>query len=299
MSPSEFPGEILHSRFYRRPEDYAGQTLLVVGSFASGSDLSRQLASLNLASKHPPSPPSESDPPQLPSEKGYTKVYISSSGPNTHSPAQPDQSWRDHLNQVDLISYISNNVVHFKDGQTVHDIDTIIFATGYNFSLPFCKNADPPWRENRILDGEDQQGGMKGLGVRGLDGLMLFLEGDQSIAFPTLRAYLSLYPVAIKDCRIQKLKPCRVPNRPVPTGRSPNPPNLIPMGSPPPCFPKTPKPTDKLLQPILDAPLNSIPISTGDSGRCSQVQRRGPARIKGSCTKSHGDEAETRFWRAL
>jgi hypothetical protein len=30
---------------------------------------------------------------------------------------------------------------------------------------------------------------MKGLGVKGLDELLLFLEGDRSIAFPALREY--------------------------------------------------------------------------------------------------------------
>ncbi|RXK41849.1 hypothetical protein M231_00848 [Tremella mesenterica] len=45
-----FPGEILHSRYYHKPEDYRGKTVLVVGSSASGQDTSRHLASLNLPS---------------------------------------------------------------------------------------------------------------------------------------------------------------------------------------------------------------------------------------------------------
>jgi hypothetical protein len=78
------------------------------------------------------------------------------------------------------------------------EIDIIIFATGYNFALPFCKETDAPWNKTKILDGtihqveraggrEGDVGGMKGLGVDSLDELLLFLKDDQSIAFPVLR----------------------------------------------------------------------------------------------------------------
>jgi hypothetical protein len=81
-------------------------------------------------------------------------------------------------------------------------VDTIIFATGYNFSLPFCKITDYPWSNAayRVLDEaiqpeeraggkEEEAGGMKGLSMDKLDELMLFLRADigRSIAFPTLR----------------------------------------------------------------------------------------------------------------
>lgn len=99
-------------------------------------------------------------------------------------------------------------IVFQDDSETLQEVDVIIFATGYNFSLPFCKATDSPWDGARILDdqirpgerdggSESEVGGMKGLGVEGLDPLLLFLENDplRSIAFPVLRtsaSYLSL-----------------------------------------------------------------------------------------------------------
>ena len=84
------------------------------------------------------------------------------------------------------------------------EVDTIIFATGYNFSLPFCKTTDHPWSDHKyqVLDEviqeeereggkEGEVGGMKGLSMDKLDEVMLFLEADEgkSIAFPALREF--------------------------------------------------------------------------------------------------------------
>ncbi|KAJ9093065.1 hypothetical protein QFC21_006558 [Naganishia friedmannii] len=44
----KFTGQVLHSRWYRRPETFIGKNVLVIGSFASGSDIARELASVNL-----------------------------------------------------------------------------------------------------------------------------------------------------------------------------------------------------------------------------------------------------------
>ena len=200
LTSSSFPGEILHSRFYRRPEDYAGRTIMVVGSFASGSDLSRQLASLNLSN-----------------QGGRTKVYVSSSGtPNTHAAASDDSApWKAHIIDVPLISLVERNSIHFQpasrlDGLTsppVDDVDTMIFATGYNYAFPFCKVTDRPWCDTRLLDGciaglereggaSWEVGGSKGLGMGGLDGTMVFLKGDGSVAFPALRECMSVRQTA-------------------------------------------------------------------------------------------------------
>lgn len=76
-------------------------------------------------------------------------------------------------------------------------MDTIIYATGYNFAYPFFKRADKPWDEVDLVDGvirsgerkggeEWEEGGVKGLGMKKLDELLLFLKGDRSIAFPAL-----------------------------------------------------------------------------------------------------------------
>lgn len=91
-------------------------------------------------------------------------------------------------------------IVFQETEETLSGVDTIIFATGYNFNFPFCKTGDQPWDTTRMLDSqihpgerdggeESEVGGMKGLSVERLDPLLLFLENDtaRSIAFPVLR----------------------------------------------------------------------------------------------------------------
>ena len=99
-----------------------------------------------------------------------------------------------------------DGTIVLQDQDTVRGVDTIIFATGYNFSLPFCKFTDYPWSdpEYQVLGGaihteereggrEGEVGGMKGLSMDKLDQVMLFLEADEakSIAFPALRECFS------------------------------------------------------------------------------------------------------------
>jgi hypothetical protein len=167
--------------------------VLVVGSFASGSDLGRQLASLNIDRFKPDGTP-------LPGVEpgGYTKVYVSCS-----TPPETVDPWTPYITYLPLISTISENGrIVLEDGKEVEGVDTIICATGYNFSLPFCKITDYPWSDPRyqVLDQvitpeeraggrEAEVGGMKGLSMDKLDEVMLFLEADKrrTIAFPTLR----------------------------------------------------------------------------------------------------------------
>lgn len=211
---SSFPGQIIHSRFYRRASDYAGQTVLVVGSFASGGDISRLLASHNI-DKYDPSgqPLTRSLTPdqkidnsfslKAATREGFIKVYVSSSGSTPHS-ASPDGPCAPYIHNLPLISHLSSpssahpkGIIHFEDGQQLSGVDTIIYATGYNFAYPFFKREDKPWDEVGLVDGvirngerkggeEWEVGGLKGLGMKKLDELLLFLEGDRSIAFPAL-----------------------------------------------------------------------------------------------------------------
>lgn len=194
--PSSFPGQVLHSRFYSRPTDYAGRNVLVVGSFASGSDLSRQIASLNLSKYSPEGRPLSPDNQGY----GFTRVYVSSSGVSRI--VANDGPWLRYTTHVPLIHHIDGGVVHFDAREPLEGVDTIIFATGYNFSLPFCKRRDRPWCERTVLDTEigerERDGGetsevegIKGLAMRDLDELMLFLDGDRTISFPVLRESFS------------------------------------------------------------------------------------------------------------
>lgn len=179
-----FPGRLMHSREFRRASDFAGQTVLVVGSFSSGSDITRLLGSLNIRDR-----------------AQITKIYQSSTGiGNSSSANDPNEPWKPYIHTVPLIDRIEGGRIHFKSipfsHDTIGDVDVIIFATGYYNSLPFCKTTDEPWRSRRILkeditvkSGGDERelGGMRGLHMEGLDEMLLFLEEDRSIAFPGLR----------------------------------------------------------------------------------------------------------------
>lgn len=110
--------------------------------------------------------------------------------------------WDEHITRVPLVDRVEGGKICFAGREPLEGVDTIIFATGYNFALPFCKRSDRPWCERMVLDTEirDEErqggekrdvGGIKGLMQKDLDGLFLFLEGDRSIAFPVLREYYS------------------------------------------------------------------------------------------------------------
>lgn len=131
------------------------------------------------------------------------EVHVSCSAPSAFSvdPNDPNTPWGKYVTYHPMIEHVSTSTIHFEDETTLDDVDVVIYATGYNFALPFAKFEDRPWCDNPIFNGkigsEERMGGdtweekgMKGLGVKGLDELMLFLEGDRSICFPVLREYL-------------------------------------------------------------------------------------------------------------
>ncbi|WWD16875.1 hypothetical protein CI109_101307 [Kwoniella shandongensis] len=218
---ASFPGQIIHSRFYRSAIDFVGQRILVVGSYASGGDISRLIAGLNIDKYHPSGEPINGHPVDK-----FTEVYVSSSGPNPFA-ASLDGPWAPFITYRPLIDRIDEEGrIHFhpskgegeekRDDTPLEGIDTIIFATGYNFYLPFCKDTDAPWNGKKLMtervkdgerDGGDEWeiGGLKGLGMKGLDELLLFLEGDRSVAFPQLIYQCVPFPLAQVQARLTSL----------------------------------------------------------------------------------------------
>lgn len=237
------------------------QRVLVVGSFASGSEIARLVASTNLSpietsdassngikatngttneyhsdivhttatngdqedhsakKKQSGSTPAQPLTPTPTQSQSHTPVFVSSSGePNlfTAQHGDPQTPWVEHITYVPLISHLTpptdsnpRGLVHFHPFPSATsatpeaiEVDTIIFATGYNTSLPFFKASDEPWKCTKVLDGvigakerdggdESEVGGMKGLTMKELDESLLFLkgDGDRSLAFPVLREY--------------------------------------------------------------------------------------------------------------
>ncbi|KAJ5967950.1 hypothetical protein N7501_004198 [Penicillium viridicatum] len=113
-----YPGSIIHSSSYRRPESFSNQKVIVVGHSASGIDIATQIGRV---SKHP----------LLISERTATTL-----SPEQAAVAQP-------LPEINLLS-TEGGRVQFVDGREERDVDRIIFCTGYHFSIPFLSSLQPP-----------------------------------------------------------------------------------------------------------------------------------------------------------
>ncbi|KAF1918818.1 hypothetical protein BDU57DRAFT_511568 [Ampelomyces quisqualis] len=113
-------GRIHHSKYYRRPEDYKGLKTIVVGNSASGADISAQVAA-HCAT------------PLIWSSKSvslFSATHSSGKAPRREVPP--------------IKRFIpEKRGVEFEDGTIESNIDAIIFATGYFYSLPFLENVKP------------------------------------------------------------------------------------------------------------------------------------------------------------
>ncbi|WVQ83422.1 hypothetical protein IAT38_005563 [Cryptococcus sp. DSM 104549] len=221
---SSFPGEIIHSRFYRSASDLAGKTVLIVGSFASGGDISRLVGAFNVGKYTPTGEPIADAPPEE-----FIKLFVSSSGATLHSP-DPAAPWGAFIHNRPLIDYVETpsaahpkGVVHFQgeaeggeDAAPLGDVDIILFATGYNFSYPFFRASDLPWKETSLVDGvirkgereggeKWEEGGTKGLVVEHLDELLMFLENDRTMSFLTLPYQMVPFPLSQAQARLASL----------------------------------------------------------------------------------------------
>jgi cation diffusion facilitator CzcD-associated flavoprotein CzcO len=116
----KYPGRISHSKYYRKPENYQGKKVIVVGNSASGADISNQVAA-NCQS------------PLLWSSKSVSMFSA------THGSA--DQRRREVPPIKRFI--LENRGVEFEDGIIESNIDTIVFATGYFYSLSFLEEVNP------------------------------------------------------------------------------------------------------------------------------------------------------------
>ncbi|ODQ63781.1 FAD/NAD(P)-binding domain-containing protein [Nadsonia fulvescens var. elongata DSM 6958] len=108
------PGSITHAKYFDEAKLFDNQNVLIIGNSASGIDISTQLS---IKAK---------------------KVYVSS---------------RDKSQVADIINYEVTNIgmitkydfdddrsVTTVDGQRFNGIDSVIFCTGYLYSLPFLKS---------------------------------------------------------------------------------------------------------------------------------------------------------------
>jgi cation diffusion facilitator CzcD-associated flavoprotein CzcO len=114
-----YPSAISHSKYYRRATDFAGKKVVVIGNSASGSDISMQISAVSLS-----------------------PLLWSSKSANLFSNAASSTSARRAVPQIAAFLPESRGV-RFVDGSEEHEIDAVVFATGYFYSLPFLSNVSP------------------------------------------------------------------------------------------------------------------------------------------------------------
>ena len=112
------PGSIIHSKYFRRHEPFAGQKVLIVGNSLSAFDISAQI-------RHVAQSPvllSQKSPfflPHIDVNKAFPGINFLSKIEEFLDPA--DGRW----------------AVRFSDGSVEEGIDKVIYCTGYFYSFPF------------------------------------------------------------------------------------------------------------------------------------------------------------------
>jgi cation diffusion facilitator CzcD-associated flavoprotein CzcO len=179
--PGAFAGKTLHSKDYRRPADFEGERVLVVGVGNSGCDIAVEAAkelghatiSMRRGNWFLPKtllgiPLSEWDRPGFPvwAQRTVLRALLwVSMGPNSrYGLPKPDYRLFDKHPIVNSqllyqlrhgivdakpdIERLDGNTVHFADG-TSRDFDTIVWATGFNVTFPFLDDDLFPWEDGR------------------------------------------------------------------------------------------------------------------------------------------------------
>ncbi|CAF0856603.1 unnamed protein product [Didymodactylos carnosus] len=138
-STTTFP--VYHSLIYRQPENYRNQTVVVVGAAHSGIDICGELAPL--CKRVILSMKQDED-----SENTFQRIIqlLKKAGKSTCV---------DYLNKTfsitSPIEKIDKDTIHFMDLSTVKP-DSLIFATGYDYSYPFLsKNLSLQYDNRRFL----------------------------------------------------------------------------------------------------------------------------------------------------
>lgn len=155
-----YPKSISHSKYFRKPEDFTSKKVIVVGNSASGIDISNQIASV---SAHP--------------------LLWSCRSASIFSPTKiSDPRRQEHPPIARFLP--STRSVEFSDGVVEKDIDAIVFATGYFYSLPFLEKGEP----GLIGDGTHVQHTYQHLFYNKRPTLSFLVLNQRVIPFPTAEA---------------------------------------------------------------------------------------------------------------
>jgi cation diffusion facilitator CzcD-associated flavoprotein CzcO len=111
------PDVIIHSKLFRNPKPFTAKKVIVVGNSASGLDIGRQIRSI---SKQP--------------------LLLSVRTPT--SPENLELVGAEEVPEIEEF-LVEEKGVRFKGGRAEKDVDAIVYATGYLYSLPFLDSFAP------------------------------------------------------------------------------------------------------------------------------------------------------------
>ncbi|ESQ29138.1 hypothetical protein EUTSA_v10023453mg [Eutrema salsugineum] len=111
-----WPGKQIHSHNYRRPDPFKDEVVVVIGNFASGADISRDIS------------------------KVAKEVHIASraGGPDTYEKLAGHKNNLWMHSQIDIAR--EDGSIVFQNGKVVH-ADTIVHCTGYKYYFPFLETS--------------------------------------------------------------------------------------------------------------------------------------------------------------
>ncbi|KAF1996914.1 flavin-containing monooxygenase [Amniculicola lignicola CBS 123094] len=158
----QYPGAISHSKYFRRPEEFAGKKVIVVGNSASGLDISSQIATVC----------------QQP-------LLWSVRSPSQFGPS-PDPLKQEYPPISKFIP--STRGVEFENGAIETNIDAVVYATGYFYSLPFLEGLKP----ELIGNGTHVQNTYKHLFYAPRPTLSFLVLNQRVIPFPVSEAQSAL-----------------------------------------------------------------------------------------------------------
>jgi len=153
-----FPGLQMHSHNYRRPDEFVGKTVIVVGAAFSGTDISYEIveagaSAVYLSARSWVDPLSGARPGDGPGDANADeekKAAIEIDSADRDRP--PNHAAREAIRVGNVVRLESNGSVMFEGGITVEGVDAIIYATGYLYSFPFLEGTDaaPVVENNRV-----------------------------------------------------------------------------------------------------------------------------------------------------
>ncbi|KAK4701053.1 hypothetical protein P7C70_g5184, partial [Phenoliferia sp. Uapishka_3] len=147
---SGWKGQISHSRWYRSPEAYEDETVLVVGCSASAQEIAREIAKSISARRT-----SSRTPNQLP------KLHYSQKERYNHDlpfDGGRSEEWTKEITVHPSIYRVQEGTVWFSDGSKLIDVKhmyapaclSFIFATGYLYSFDFASRTRAPFSNHPL-----------------------------------------------------------------------------------------------------------------------------------------------------